>query len=139
MLLSPLTTANDARTLAALPDTTSAQQTAKLQQAEMLLRRDAEQEQNQRSFQAHLVTVLVALVSGAIVANDGNRTDDGTVLFAESLLVGEVQIYTAPTDATRAWQAYQRGELSSAAPLRHNDGGLAVSALPHGIALNYWF
>ena len=121
-----------------MPEATPAQQTAKLQQAEALLRRDAEQEQNQRSFQAHMVTVLVALVSGAIVANDGNRTDDGTVLFAESLLVGEVQIYTAPTDATRAWQAYQRGELA-AAPRHHNDGGLAVSALPYGIAFNYWF
>lgn len=139
MWLDPLTTASNAQTLAVLPDSTPAEQEARLHQAESFLRENAEQEQQARSLQAHALTALVSLLSGVAIARDDSRTDDGWLMFAQSMLVGELQIYTAPTDATDAWQAYQRGDFSRGKRPVAQAGGLVVSALADGFALNYRF
>lgn len=139
MWLEPLTTASNAQTLAMLPASTPGEQEARLHQAETLLRENAEQEQQARSFQAHALTALVSLLSGVAIARDDSRTDDGWLMFAQSMLVGELQIYTAPTDATDAWQAYQRGDFSHGKRPGAQAGALVVSALPEGFALHYRF
>lgn len=137
-LLDPLTTASNARALTALPANNDAEMAAKLKKAEIFLHQNALQEQRARSMKAHIATTLVALISGLVVAHDDNRNDDGERTFAGSLLFGELQIFTAPTDATQAWEAYQRGELTDAADTS-GEGGLVISAMPMGIALNYRF
>lgn len=84
----------------------------RLNQAEQWLAAAAAREQYERSLTNHLLAGLVNGLAGLAVAYDDNRPDDGWVTFAMGMIATEVKIHTAPTHMTKAWQAYQRGELS---------------------------
>ena len=139
MFLDPLTTGSNAKALAALPQDSEAAQTQKLQQAERMLRQNAEQEQNARSTQAHVLAAVVSVLSGVAVARDDHRNDDGAMVALQSLLVGELQIYTAPTDATKAWEDYQRNGWQQAGRSGNGDGGWLVGVGPQVVEVSYRF
>jgi hypothetical protein len=137
-LAFPLKTSAAAETLRAMPASTPAQRQAKLRQAETLLRESAEREALGRSWQAHAFGAAVGALAGAAVASDGGRSEDGLLMFATNLLVSELQIFTTPTRATKAWRRYQLGDAGKFAALKPGSG-FSVSLLPRGIVFNYHF
>lgn len=139
MFLDPLTTADNAKTLAKLPADTPPSQRQKLQNAERMLQQNAAQEKNARSLQAHILTAVVSVLSGAAVASDDHRHHDGAMVALQSLLVGEVQIYTAPTAATEAWQTYQQNGWRHASRDENAKGGWQFVGGPQAVAVNYRF
>lgn len=91
------------------------EQQIELTQAEQWLADAAAKEQYQRSFINHLLSGVVAVASGvAIAKNDHHKTSDGIVTFATNFIASEAKIWTAPTHMTRAWSAYQSGNIETA-------------------------
>lgn len=86
-----------------------------LAEAERWLMDAMEKERYQRSFTSHFLSGLVAAASGvAIAKNDHHKNSDGLLTFATNFLASEVKIWTSPTQMTRAWNAYQNGNLELA-------------------------
>lgn len=137
MMIDPLSTGEAASQLKQLPESTDEEKRIKLEKAEILLRGIAEREQRGQSWQAHALAGFVSLAAGVAVACDHSRTGDGAAMFAGSMLVSEIQIFSQPTHASRAWKAYRNGET------RPVSGDytrcLFLSALPRGIAVSYRF
>lgn len=138
MLLDPLSTGEAAGQLKKLPESTDEEKRVKLDMAEKLLRRSAARERRGRSLSAHVLAGIVSLAAGVAVACDDDRTDDGIAMFAGSMLVSEIQIFTEPAHASRALEEYRKGgglkvsENPSSFPL-------AFSVLPGGLAVHYRF
>jgi hypothetical protein len=137
-LAFPMKTHIAAETLKGMPSSTRAQQQAKLQQAEILLRESAEREALGRSWQAHAFGAAVSALAGVAVACDDGRGSDGLTMFATNLLVSEIQIFTTPTRATKAWQRYQQGRPGQSATV-NSEPRFFISALPQGIIVHYLF
>lgn len=137
MMLDPLSMGEAAGQLKQLPESTDNEKQIKLQKAESLLRSAAQREQRGRSWKAHVLAGLVSLAAGVAVACDDDRTGDGAAMFAGSMLVSEIQIFSLPTHASQAFEAYQSGE---AGPVSVNHPRrLFISALPRGFVLSYRF
>lgn len=137
MMFDPLTTWKAAPQLRQLPETTEDEKQAKLRQAENLLRRCALREERGKSWTAHILAGLVNLAAGVAVACDGSRTGDGVAMFAGGMLLSEIQIFTQPTHASRAWKEYQTGASQDSA--RSYLENVSFSALPGGMAVNVRF
>lgn len=91
----------------------------RLEQAEDWLAKAAKREQYERSFTNHLLSGLVNGLAGLAVGRDDKRKSDGWFTFASGMLASEIKILSSPTQMTKAWQAYQDGDLS---PLAANNG-----------------
>lgn len=115
LLLNPLNTHKYAEQLAAMPATTTEQQTAKREQAEQWLQAIAKREAYEQSWVNHLLSGLVNGIAGAVVANEGDRKTDGWLTFASGVIASEIKIYTAPQQSEKALAQYRRGDYSLAA------------------------
>jgi hypothetical protein len=93
-----------------LPDDTPGARRAKLAAAEEWLRRSADSEELGRGWIAHLLNFGVAAAAGLLLAFAFETTDwkDGLYNFGFLFAVGELQVVTQPTRATREWEAYRR-------------------------------
>ena len=137
MILDPLSTVEAAGQLKQLPESTDEEKQIKRLKAESLLRSIALREQRGRSWKAHVLAGLVSLAAGVAVACDDDRTGDGAAMFAGSMLVSEIQIFSQPVHASKAWDAYQNNGTE---PISGNHTRrLFFSVLPRGIVLSYLF
>lgn len=53
---------------------------------------------------------LTGLIGGLVVASGPGKTSDGVGFFLSTGAVTELQIWTLPREALRAWQKYQKGQ-----------------------------
>lgn len=83
-----------------------------LTQAEEWLAKAAKREQYERSLTNHLLSGLVNGLAGLAVGRDDKRKSDGWFTFASGMLASEVKIFTSPTRMTKAWEAYQDGDIT---------------------------
>lgn len=83
-----------------------------LTQAESWLEQAAKREQYERSLTSHLLSGLVNGLAGLAVGREDGRKSDGWFTFASGMLASEVKIFTSPTGMTKAWEAYQDGDIS---------------------------
>jgi hypothetical protein len=138
MVLDPLSNGGAAEQLKRLPETTDDEKRIKLDQAESFLRQAAERERRGKSWLAHTLAALVSLSAGTAVATNGHRAGDGVAMFAGSMLVSEIQIFSQPLTASRAWDEYSLGRTPTVSenPTRT---GLTLSVHPHGIMMGFRF
>lgn len=139
MLADPLLTPKPVNALKKLPASTEQEKKAALGEWENLLRRSALREKRGRSWKTHALAGIVSVAAGVAVACDGSRKGDGVVMFAGSLLVSEIQIFTQPTKAYNAWKAYQNGSWSQTNAFGKPRNKFFVSVLPRGVTLTYRF
>ena len=78
-----------------------------LRYAETLLRKSAEAEELGRSWLAHLSNVLIVGAGSAILAAFGNY-GSAALNAGIGIPVGEILIWTQPTQAIEDWETYQR-------------------------------
>lgn len=137
MLLDPLTSHSAAEHLRRMPVSTKREQEAKLAAAEKLLTACARRQERGRSWQTHAIAGAVSLLAGIAVACDDSREDDGLVMFASSMLVSEIQIFTMPTRAIDDLKNYQNQTFAKFRKKKPNR--LFVNVIPGGLKFNYLF
>lgn len=110
-----------------------------LQQAERWLAEAAAKEQRQRTWVTHAKTILVNGIAGLVIAIDDDRSKDGFMLFATSVIASEAKMLTSPKHMTRAYQAYQRGELHSEHARKRASPHWQLAAAGPMLHINYLF
>ena len=107
MLLRPLPAVDGAEPLAAMPDTTLEQKTARLEAAEDLLRTNAKRARERTSFTRHLLAVTVHLVGSTAIAALGD-VRDAAISNLTGIAVSQVHIWSQPWRAIGDLEAYER-------------------------------
>lgn len=135
-LVLPATAAPSARALRGKPAGTPAERIAKLRLAESMLRAIAAEERERRGWFGQIGGALVN-AGGAWITWLAARGSGGVGWFgaASGVAVAQLQFFTQPTGAIRAWEAYQRagagGRLGEPPPvwrwsIAPTAGGMAV-------------
>lgn len=112
---------------------------ADLAQAEHWLQKAAEREQYERSFISHLSSAFVNGLAGLAVGRDDGRERDGWLTLATGIITSEVKIFTSPTGMSKAWAAYQNGDLSPLAATRKSKPHWNVAAAGPILQVQYRF
>ncbi|MEH6447570.1 MAG: hypothetical protein V7765_02820 [Oleispira sp.] len=112
MLMNPMRSHNYSDQLQQMESNSSAQTSAKLQQAEAWLAKAAAREAYEQSWTNHLLAGLVNGLAGLAVAYDDKRPIDGWLTFATGMAVSEFKVYTTPQAMMAAQQTYQSGNYS---------------------------
>lgn len=110
-----------------------------LTQAENWLAQAAKREQYERSLTSHLLSGLVNGLAGLAVGREDGRKSDGWFTFASGMLASEVKIFTSPTGMTKAWEAYQDGDLSPLAASLNTESRWYVAAAGPILQVQYSF
>ncbi len=139
MIMDPMDTWKAADRLKNLPESNETERQIKLKDAEDLLRNAAEREVRGRSWQTHALAGLVNLAAGIAVATDNRRYGDGFAMFAGGMLVSEIQIFTTPQKARKAWDEYRQGTAPAAGESQGKAARLAVTPFSRGIAVSGCF
>jgi hypothetical protein len=130
MLLSPARARTAADTLARLPEGTPAERRDKLRRAEGLLRAAAAEERDRRGLFPLLGGALLNLAGAFTVWGATRGAGAAWFGLGTGIAISQLQLYTQPRGAVRAWEAYARGEDPAriAAPP-------AISIAPVGMGL----
>jgi hypothetical protein len=119
-IVSPLTVTRDAPKLreliAATPIGDDAEACALLARAELMLRDDAANEERNRAWYIHVGNLAFNTGVFLFLGLGFHHWSAGAVNGLAGAAVGEAIIFTQPTGAIRAAEAYERGDLSAAAP-----------------------
>ncbi|MDW5378596.1 hypothetical protein R6258_16885 [Halomonas sp. HP20-15] len=83
-----------------------------LNDARELMRATAAEERARHAWQARLDSLVVNTLGGLAIGVGDDRPRDGLVNFATGMLVGELQIWTQPTQAGAALNRFQPATLS---------------------------
>ncbi len=110
-----------------------------LTQAEDWLEKAAKREQYERSLTNHLLSGLVNGLAGLAVGRDDGRKGDGWFTFASGMIASEVKIFTSPTRMTKAWEAYQDGDISPLAASQNTESRWYVAAAGPILQVKYSF
>lgn len=131
MVFDPMKTHSYAKRLTLMPDQTDRELTDKLEAAERFLEKSARRQQEGRSWKTHTIAAIVNLLAGVAVAADGDRPEDGLVMFATGMAVSEVQIFTTPADSVTDLQNYRKNQfgLKSKSTKRRLFAGLTRSGI----------
>jgi hypothetical protein len=123
LALAPLKTARGAHELDDLSDATPEDRAKRLQLAESLLRRNAEESDVRYSWKPHVINAAINLLGGVVTGLCGDWAR-GAQSAGIGLAVGELQIWTRPWNAKRDLRQYRR-----------EFGGLAFQSIPQPSAL----
>lgn len=132
--LFPFTPRFAAAELGRYPATTPAEKRRKLAAGERLLKASAAAETAGRSWTAHAGCLGVNIAFGLVLVAGYHRTRSGLNSMLLGTGIGEIQIFTQPTDAIDDWNAYRRGDFSDPVSSRIRfeilpaPGGLAFGA-----------
>ncbi len=103
----PFYPASASSMLKSMPDSTPEERKKKLEQAEMMMSDGAQTEAFGKSWIAHTATAAVSVLSGAgLTMGYKGSAADGFMIFAGSMLIGEAQILSQPTQAVDDWNDY---------------------------------
>ncbi len=106
-LIYPFHAKTSARDLRKLPEDTAGQLEFKLKKAEDWLERDYRQEQFGRSWINHVGAFAVGMIGGGIIwRNDGPQNGIANALVC--IVMGELQIWTQPTQGITDYNNYHR-------------------------------
>lgn len=83
-----------------------------LAEARELMRATAAEERARHAWQARLDSLVVNTLGGLAIGVGDDRPRDGLVNFATGMLVGEIQLWTQPTQAGAALNRFQPASLS---------------------------
>ena len=119
------------------PASTPAERRRKLSCAEGLLRKSAADEARGRSWMTHLGTLGVNIAFGVVLIAGYHRDRSGINSMIIGTGVGEIQIFTQPTDAIDDWTAYSKGDLRSVAS--QSGVRFELVAAPGGLGLDARF
>jgi hypothetical protein len=127
--------------LAAIAESTPKERSAKLIEAEKLLRECAIQEKFGRSWKTHAITGVVNLGSGLIVWLGFKRSIwEGVGNFALNTLITEGQIWTQPTRAVTDYDNYTEEYNSAEKPDSQKSGlSWSVTLSSGGLGVNILF
>ncbi len=109
LIINPMRSHRYSLRLQKMSSNNSAEQQAKLRQAETWLAKAAAREAQEKSWVTHALSTLVNGLAGLAVAYDDKRPIDGWLTFATGMAVSQFKIYTSPTRMMKAQQAYQSG------------------------------
>ena len=137
MVLDPLISYSAAEKLRKMPESNTAEVREKLITAEKLLRACAKREERGRSWQTHALAGVVSLLAGVAVACDDSREKDGLAMFASSMVVSEIQIFTMPTTAIDDLKNYENQNFSKNRKRKSNR--FFVHIIPGGLKFKYLF
>jgi hypothetical protein len=140
LLASPATVASSATTLRGAPSATPADRAAKLRLAESLLRSASEEERAGRSWFPLVGGALLNLAGAYTVWGATRNSGAGWFGLVSGIAVAQLQFYTRPTAAIRAWETYTRTR-DPARLARDPAPPVRFSILPSagGLALQGWF
>lgn len=137
MVFDPLISYSAADKLRKMPESNFVEKKEKIIAAEKLLRACAKREERGRSWQTHALAGVVSLLAGIAVACDDSREDDGLAMFASSMVVAEIQIFTMPTTAIEDLKNYRNQKFAKIQKNKPNR--LFVTAIPGGLKFKYLF
>ncbi len=137
MVYDPLTSYSASEKLKSILASNDMDQKTKLAAAERLLTSCAKREEKGRSWKTHVLAGIVSIMAGIAVASDDSRGDDGLVMFASSMLVSEIQIFTMPTQAIDDLRNYKNKKFTKFHKKRINR--FYVNAIPGGLKFKYLF
>lgn len=132
---APLPARFGAEPVRELPDATPAQRVARLQAAEALLEESAERAEERYSPWPHLSIALLNLTGGGIIWGLGDWRD-AAISTGLGLVVGELRIWTQPTQPARDRDAYR---ARFGRPMSDARVSLAITPRPNGLALTFRF
>ncbi len=155
-LKRPLKTHHYAKRLAQIPSETQEQKVKKLAVAERMLQLSAQREAQIKSRKSHISGIVVNLLAAYAIAESDSRQgrggdptpnrsnyDDAINHFLAGVAVSEFKIWSAPDDATRAWNMYRSGnyymdndEESFTSKVKSS---VNLYATLNGIGINYRF
>jgi len=146
LLVSPSTGSTAGTRLRALPAGTPAERRAKLARGEALLRASAKEERDGRGWLPQFGGAVLNLAGAWLSwATTRGSSGMGWLSLTAGMAVTEVQIFTTPTGATRAWAQYERVGVGARAPaprvgLSFTPGmGLSIAPGVGGATLRGWF
>lgn len=140
-LIAPMTPASAPRKLKVLPEDTPEERTAKLTEAEKLLKASAKREMEGRSWKNHALTGAVNLGTGLVVWLGFKRSVwEGLANFALNTAVTEIQIWTQPIRAIRDYEDYARGTRTEQGAESSRPGMVfSLYAVPGGLGMSIAF
>jgi hypothetical protein len=140
-ILTPMIPAKAPDRLSLIPERTREERITKLTEAERLLKESAMMEMKGRSWKTHALYSVVNLGSGLITWKCFDRSIwAGVENFALNSVITELQIFTQPTRAMKAYKNYQKncaaGPEQSYLP---NDSYWTAHVYPGGIVICFIF
>ncbi|QJQ96938.1 hypothetical protein HIO72_00295 [Halomonas sp. PA5] len=83
-----------------------------LAHARALIEQTAAIERERRTWQSRMGSLLVNTAGGLAIALGDDRAEDGAISFATGMLIGELQIWSQPRQATTALNRFQPARVS---------------------------
>lgn len=136
LVVDPLVSYSVAEKLKDMSELDEAELKVKLVAGEKLLALSAKRQERGRSWETHALAGLLSVLAGVAVACD-DRNDDGLVMFASTMLVSEIQIFTMPTKSIDDWANYKKQKFTKNRKNRLNR--LYVGVIPGGLKFKYLF
>lgn len=121
-----------------MPADTVEQREAKLKRAEALLREAAEDQEFRQGWFAHVSSALVNLAGGLILWLAFDDPIDGLIQLLTGTAISEIQIWSTPTGAIEAWDAYRKGQPVQPAPAEAQVRW-TVGVMPGGLSAQVLF
>ncbi|WP_394838704.1 hypothetical protein LVJ94_17580 [Pendulispora rubella] len=119
LVLFPLAVMADSRELDGIPESTLGT-CAAVARAEVLLERDAAQEESGIAWNNHALEIGINVALGVIMGYVLDDWVDNSISAGIAIGMGETQILTQPVGAIRARKRYFAGDLSSAQDARES-------------------
>jgi hypothetical protein len=130
----PFTPRSAAADLRVYPATTPAERRRKLAAAERLLHAASDVEIQGRSWITHALGFSVSIASGLVLGLGYHSTRGALLNSLGGVALTELQIFTQPTAAIGAWQAYELGQIE---PPRTATNKPRWAIVPQGMGLGF--